>query len=126
MNTVYLILYIGMTDKRSYRDRAEYLKQAVQKRRKKIREMAVKYKGGECELCGYCRCINVLEFHHKDPDKKDFGISASGHSRAWLRVKTELDKCVILCANCHREIHAGITQLPAETPVENEVNCRET
>src|SRR3989344_3220338 len=104
-----------MADKRKYRDRAEYLKKAVDKRRKKMRQMAVEYKGGKCKLCGYNKCAQALDFHHLDPSKKDFGISADGITRAWSRIKAELDKCVMICANCHREVHSGLTQLSTVT-----------
>ena len=99
-------------DKRKYKDRREYLIKAVDKRRKKIREMSVRYKGGKCQLCGYKKCIQALEFHHLDGKKKDFGISADGITRSWNKVKEELDKCIMLCANCHREVHTKTTQLP--------------
>jgi len=107
-----------MADKRTYRDRAEYLKRAVDKRRKKLRTMAVEYKGGKCELCGYNKCAQALDFHHLDPKLKDFGISMDGLTRAWSRVKKELDKCIMLCANCHREVHAEKTQLHRAIGVE--------
>lgn len=100
-----------MPEKRTYADRADYLKKAVAKRRKKIRERAVAHKGGRCEICGYARCIEALEFHHLDPSKKDFSISADGMTRSWERVFREIEKCILLCSNCHREVHAGITQL---------------
>ena len=64
--------------------------EAVKRRRAKVREMAVGYKGGSCEVCGYNRCIEALEFHHLDPTKKDFGISAKGYSRSWEKVKQKL------------------------------------
>ena len=96
---------------RLYKDRREYLIAAVSKRRKKIRQMAVEYKGGRCELCGYNRCLEALEFHHQDPSRKDFSISAQGHSRSWRKVQEEIDKCILVCANCHREIHTRQTQL---------------
>ncbi len=99
-----------MPDSRKYADRAEYLKKAVSLRRKKIRQMLVEYKGGKCELCGYNECIDVLDLHHKDPSTKEFGISSSGLTRSWEKNKVEADKCVLLCANCHREIHAGYKQ----------------
>jgi len=114
-----------MADKRRYQDRAEYLKKAVSKRRQKLREMAIEYKGGKCELCGYDKCAQAMDFHHLDPNKKDFGVSADGLTRAWPKVKNELDKCVILCANCHREIHAGTTQLPRAIEVEKRGELRE-
>ncbi|MFH0892578.1 MAG: hypothetical protein V1867_07455 [Candidatus Falkowbacteria bacterium] len=99
-------------DKRKYIDRAEYLKKAVDKRRKLIRKMSIDYKGNKCAICGYNKCVQVLEFHHLNSEEKDFGISAKGYTRSWNKVKTELDKCILLCANCHREVHEGITQLP--------------
>lgn len=67
--------------------------------------MAIAYKGKKCERCGYSRCQEALEFHHRF-GRKDFGISSKGYTRSWKRVKHELDKCILLCANCHREIHA--------------------
>ncbi|MCD6257671.1 HNH endonuclease [Candidatus Aerophobetes bacterium] len=111
-------------DKRKYKDRRDYLIKAVRKRRKKIREMAVEYKGGKCEICGYDRCIEALEFHHLDRKNKDFGISNKGYTRSWKKIKEELDKCMLLCANCHREVHAGL-QLPRETVVEKLGEFRE-
>ncbi len=70
--------------------------------------MAVEYKGGKCERCGYDRCMEALEFHHLDPIHKDFNISSKGYTRSWKKVQSELDKCVMLCANCHRETHAKL------------------
>lgn len=99
-----------MPDSRKYADRAEYLKIAVAKRRQKIRQMLVEYKGGSCVLCGYDACINALDLHHMDASGKDFGISSGGLTRSWEKNKFEADKCVLLCANCHREIHAGYKQ----------------
>jgi predicted transcriptional regulator len=79
--------------------------EAVQTRRKKIKKLAIDYKGGSCQRCGYNKCDGALEFHHLDPTKKDFSISSSGNTRAWEVIKKELDKCIMVCANCHREIH---------------------
>jgi hypothetical protein len=90
---------------RTYKDRAEYIKAAVAKRRKKVRLMAIEHLGGRCEICGYNKCMRALSFHHRDPLKKDFGISAQGMTRSWERVKTEVEKCMLLCANCHMELH---------------------
>ena len=98
-------------DKRTYKDRREYLIKAVYARRKKIRAMAVEYKGGKCKKCGYDRCIDALEFHHIDPAQKDFNISSKGYTRSWIKVKAELDKCIMLCANCHRELHSKVSSL---------------
>lgn len=78
---------------------------SVVKRRQKIKEMAIEYKGGCCQKCGYNKCNSALEFHHLDPNEKDFLVSDKGHCRSWEKVKIELDKCILVCANCHREIH---------------------
>jgi hypothetical protein len=78
------------------------------KRRKDIKKELVEYKGGCCIVCGYNKSLRSLHFHHLDPSKKDFSIS-----RKWDKlglnesVKKELDKCVLLCANCHGEVHDG-------------------
>ena len=114
-----------MSEKRTYRERREYFLQAVRKRREKVRRMAVAYKGGRCQVCGYDRCIEALEFHHLDPMQKDFGISHKGYTRSWEKVRQEVDKCILLCANCHREVHAGILQLPQVTVVEKLGEFRE-
>ena len=104
-----------MPETRTYADRAEYLKKAVSERRKRLRGMAREYKGGKCIICGYKRCQDALDFHHRDPKQKDFGLSVRGLTRSWTKIKKEIDKCVLVCANCHRELHAGKTQLPKET-----------
>jgi hypothetical protein len=84
--------------------------EAVQKRRVAVKDKAIAYKGGECEKCGYDKCNAALDFHHVNPEDKEFGIGSNGHSRSWERVKAELDKCIMVCANCHREIHAEIAK----------------
>lgn len=101
-----------MLEKRTYADRAEYNKKAVSKRRKKLKEMSIEYGGSKCQICGYSKCSRALNFHHIDASKKDFGLSAKGLTRSWKKIKTELDKCILVCANCHMELHEGITQLP--------------
>jgi len=100
-------------EKRRYIDRRSYLIEAVRKRRRKVRVKAIEYLGGKCDKCGYDKCIDALEFHHQI-GKKDFGISSKGYTRSWNRVKQELKKCVLLCANCHREVHSKM-QLSGET-----------
>lgn len=102
---------VSMPDHRTYADRAEYLKKAVAKRRKTIRQKLVEYKGGSCFLCGYNKSVDALDLHHIDASTKEFGISSGGLTRSWDRVRAEADKCVLVCANCHREIHAGMVQM---------------
>jgi len=98
-----------MPDHRTYADRAEYMKRAVTKRRRVVSKRLVEYKGGKCILCDYNKCYEALELHHKIASQKDFGISSGGLTLAWSRVVAEADKCILVCANCHREIHNGIT-----------------
>jgi len=101
-----------MADKRTYADRREEMIRAVAKRRRKIKLLAIEYKGGRCQVCGYNKYPGALDLHHVG--KKSFGIGDKGYTRSWERVKNELDKCILVCANCHREVEAGIVQLPEE------------
>lgn len=75
----------------------------------KTKLKAVEYKGGKCLICGYNKCVNALTFHHINPEEKSFGIS--GGTRSFEKLKPELDKCVLLCHNCHAEVHAGLIDL---------------
>lgn len=79
--------------------------ESVQKRRHVIKQKAIDYKGGKCSICSYDKSNSALEFHHLDPKEKYFGIGAKGYTRSWEKIKIELDKCILVCANCHREIH---------------------
>ena len=103
-----------MADKRRYADRREELIKAVAKRRRKIKALAIGYKGGMCQICGYKKYQGALDLHHLR-DKK-FSIGDKGYTRSWEKVKNELDKCVLVCANCHRELEGGVTQLPEVIP----------
>lgn len=105
---------MSIKDSRKYSDRREYLKQAVKRRRKILMQKAINYKGGKCKICGYKKSTRALSFHHINPKDKEFGISEKGITRAWNKIQKELDKCILLCANCHAEIHDDITQLPTE------------
>ena len=106
-----------MPDKRTYADRAEYIKRAVAKRRRTMRQRAVEYKGGKCSKCGYNKCSDALEFHHHD-GRKDFGISQDGLTRSWERIEKELKRCILICANCHREEHAKLRSLAEKSASE--------
>ena len=74
--------------------------------RKRTKKLLVEYKGGKCESCGYNKCLEALEFHHIDESTKEFSVS--GSTKSLERQKKEADKCLMLCANCHRELHAGL------------------
>jgi hypothetical protein len=87
-----------------------------------LKEKSVEYKGGECEICGYNKCLRSLVFHHKDPLQKDFAIGESRPGvkkvRNWNLVKFELDKCQLLCHNCHNEVHDRIEKEKKEHPID--------
>lgn len=97
----------GLTIDEKKKNRSE----AVRRRRRKVKEMSIEYKGGCCERCGYNKCIGALEFHHINPEEKEFGIAFKGYTRSWEKVKKELDKCILVCSNCHSEIHEEIKKL---------------
>lgn len=71
----------------------------------KQKQKAVDYKGGKCSICGYHKCFAALEFHHINPGEKEISISSKWCSLKWGTIQRELDKCILVCANCHREIH---------------------
>lgn len=64
---------------------------------------AIKYLGGECSSCGNSNIFH-LSFHHLDPTAKEDSIR---HflKRTWSKITAELDKCILLCRNCHQELH---------------------
>jgi hypothetical protein len=66
---------------------------------------AIAYKGGRCQLCGYSKCVQALEFHHDTEDKEHDISYMCGHRVANTKIAAELDKCMLVCANCHRELH---------------------
>ena len=82
----------------------------VSEHRRKRKRQAIEYKGGECRVCGYDRCAGALCFHHLDPDEKDFMLNRV-FARAWSYIRKELDKCILVCSNCHAEIHDGLVDL---------------
>lgn len=77
--------------------------------RNNIKRQLVDYKGGRCSICGYDKYIGALEFHHLNPNKKDFGIS--GGTKSFETLRPEVDKCILVCSNCHREIHTNVIKI---------------
>lgn len=73
-------------------------------RRRRNKQRAVDIKGGCCEVCGYNKCLASLTFHHVDPKKKEGNVKRLLKC-SWERVEKEIDKCVLVCRNCHGEIH---------------------
>jgi predicted HNH restriction endonuclease len=78
-------------------------------RQRAFKKQCIAYLGGCCEKCSYDKCDAAMEFHHVDPSKKDFNISQVKSTTFSSDVKVELDKCWLVCANCHREIHHELT-----------------
>lgn len=96
---------MGVWSKMSAEQRRKH-SQLVQRRRQarvhQLKEMA----GGKCVLCGYVRCYRALEFHHVNPETKSFEIA--DYSRSFDLQVAEIKKCILLCANCHREVEDGL------------------
>jgi len=79
----------------------------VKSYRQRQKESIIYVMGEKCACCGYNKCNSALELHHLNPDEKDFTFS-DNTNRAWEIVVQELPKTILVCANCHREIHAGL------------------
>lgn len=88
--------------------------EAVARRRRKIKRLLVAEAGGRCSVCGYNRYVGALEFHHLVPAEKGFSMSDRGVARSLSRARSEASKCVLLCANCHAEVEAGLTAVSRE------------
>lgn len=84
----------------------EHIANKNKNRARETKLKCVEYKGGKCILCGYNRCVFSLDFHHLNPEEKEFAIS--GNLKSFESLKSELDKCILVCRNCHGEIHAGL------------------
>ena len=69
--------------------------------------------GAKCQICGYDKCQNALHFHHIDPKTKKFPISDAVSRKGYSKqeVEDEIKKCILVCANCHVEIHSGLINL---------------
>ena len=80
------------------------------RRQREVKRKAVDYLGGKCSICNYNKYTGALEFHHMNPSEKDFSIAELKLS-SFDKIKSELDKCLLVCANCHREIHGGVIEI---------------
>lgn len=80
-----------------------YMNSYMIDKRKTLKLKAIEYKGGCCSICGYSKSVLSLSFHHTDTNNKDFQIS--GITKSWEKIRIELDKCILVCNNCHGEIH---------------------
>jgi transposase len=98
-------------DRRGYYRCRRCRSASVSRRRRRLKELLVQESGGACRVCGYSRCIAALEFHHLVRAEKAFSLSEEGVTRSLARARAEASKCVLLCANCHAEVEAGMTSL---------------
>ena len=100
--------------KRSKQTREEVLAH-YRKHKKQLRadtkRKCVEYLGGACKICGYNKCDKALDFHHRNPEKKDFTIGQNNTKYRFEQLKPELDKCVLLCKNCHAEVHDNLIEI---------------
>jgi hypothetical protein len=85
--------------------------EAVTRRHRKVRAILVAEAGGRCAVCGYRRCMYNLQFHHVDPQTKAFEMNM-GRGKSLESFREEAKKCVLVCANCHGEIEAGLIPSP--------------
>ena len=76
-------------------------------RQRETKKQAVEYKGGKCQICGYNKYFGSLDFHHLNPSTKDWHLS-DFRSYCLENIKKEIDKCILVCSNCHGEIHGGL------------------
>ena len=86
-----------------YKDKKDLYKNQVE-RWIRIKKKAIEYKGGCCSRCGYDKYYGSLQFHHRNPEEKDVNWTKL-RLRSWDKITFELDKCDLLCANCHGEVH---------------------
>lgn len=82
-------------------------------RQKAARLKAIEFCGGKCFRCGYLKCISALEFHHLDRQKKSPTFSCM-RGWSWKRLVKELEECILLCSNCHREEEERIREVSIE------------
>jgi hypothetical protein len=86
--------------------------EAVSRRRRSVKLQLVEEAGGSCRICGFDEHPAALQFHHLDPSKKDFHLGHAGSTRSLERMRSEAEKCVLLCANCHALVEAGVKKVP--------------
>lgn len=86
---------------------------AVSERRRQVKRQLVNEAGGKCRLCGFAEHPAALQFHHLDPSTKEFHLSDRGLTRGITRMRSEAEKCVLLCANCHAQVEAGVKRICA-------------
>jgi DNA-binding transcriptional ArsR family regulator len=85
---------------------------AVSERRRQVKRKLVDEAGGACRICGFNEHPAALQFHHRNPAAKEFHLGHQGLTRGIARMRAEARKCVLLCANCHALVEAGVAKVP--------------
>lgn len=97
------LFYLNMSNK----------SEAVKRWRIASKKRIIESMGGGCQICGYNKCPSALALHHLDPSQKEISLgSLRANPKNWDTVVRELRKCILLCHNCHSEVHAQVTQIP--------------
>jgi len=95
------LTYLGIACKKCRNTR-------VKERALRIKKNLVNQLGGKCIICGYDKHLGSLHFHHLDPKEKEFGFGKMNKNESVQSIQDELKKCILLCANCHKETHDGL------------------
>lgn len=89
--------------------------EAVKRWRRNAKRRLIRAFGHKCGICGYNKCDEVMEFHHLDPSKKETHWGQiRGSIQSWDKIVIEMRKCVMVCSNCHKEVHAGAATVPSD------------
>lgn len=99
-----------MTRQKDY-SRKQRIKRSILRRQ--LKEDCIKIMGGKCNVCGYNSYIEAMDFHHVNPESKEHGISlllnkAIMNNNLLVVLRKEIEKCILLCSNCHSELHAKL------------------
>lgn len=86
----------------------------VKNSRQRLKARLLYVAGEKCAICGYNKCSSALEFHHLNPNEKDFTLATNANI-ATAKALEEIKKCILVCANCHREIHANLIDISCLT-----------
>lgn len=110
-NGKHLCKYCGVKNKNRFYQKSKMICKTCQNKKRSLqfvekKKKAVVFYGGECIRCGYSKYYGALEFHHRDPKNKVLNPVKIINRTNWEKAKIELDKCDLVCSNCHREIHA--------------------
>ena len=79
---------------------------------KRRKENLIKVFDSKCCICGFDKWQSALEFHHVNPEEKDFSLTTNSTTKAIEKQLAEMKKCILVCSNCHRGIHSNILTVP--------------